>query len=1131
MRAPSQVLDEEHRDILEAIASGRPLAECLTLLTDAAWRLQPETRACVVMANADRTAIAEVIGTRVPQALVRVLVGLPIDVQDICTCTTAIQSASTVTIDGLEGCESWSGPWKEALLASGVRACQSTPIVDSDGKGVASFLVLFDQAYAPDDWDGRISMFGAHIASIAIARERTMEALRDSRLQLEAELADTTLLATLSTELVREDDNEALYKKLLDAATVIMRADFASMQMLYPECGAEGVMKLMATRGFTPEAIEFWDRVPAGSASSCGHTMRSGTRTLIPDVEAWAPLAGTSDLDAYRDAGIRAVQSTPLINRSGGIVGIISTHWRRPHEPSARDFRVFDLLVRQAADLVERRQADKALQDRNHRLDVLSRISAQLLLADQHDARLLTEVFSEVARAIDTELFFNFLTNDEPRTLKLFTSGGLSDGERAYFATIKFGEFLCGTVAEHRELRVVENLEESVFPEAEALRKAGVQCYAGLPLVAHGRLIGTIAFATKTRSKFREGELQLLQSVCDQVAATLDRARLFASLEASEKRIRHITETMPQKMFTADANGNVDYFNQQWIVFTGLPFEEIRDWGWTQFIHPDDVAENVRLWQHAIETGTPFEFMHRFRRADEQWRWHLSRAQPLRDAAGNVVMWAGANTDIHEQKELTEALQQREAALIESEHRFRHMADHAPVMVWVTDADGSCTYLSQSWYAFTGQTEEAGLGFGWLDATHPEDRRSAEEMFAKATTERMPFRLEYRLRSHDGTYRWAIDAAAPRVGADGRFLGFIGSVIDITERKQAETTQQLLIGELSHRVKNMLANVQSIMQQTLRRTPDPTVFAAAFSGRLQSLSRVHSLLSDTTWQGADMRELVRDQLVHGPVDETRVLIRGPHLKLEPQMALHLALMLHELGTNAIKYGAHSTVFGRVVVDWDIREDDLLLSWTELGGPRVTAPSQKGFGSTLIEASAKAVGGSARMHSAAAGVIWTIEWPLPSSPATAEPSGPSPVSVTDRGTTMSDDSLPLQGRRFLVVEDEPLIGLEIVSLLEELGISVTGPVGNEREALEAIQSTPLDMALLDANLSGLPVDAIAAALTSASVPFVFVTGYSRDSLPAAFNSAPVLSKPFTTEQLSEVARSCLPGEASATELAD
>lgn len=867
MRVRSQALDEEHREILEAIASGRPLIDCLSALTEAAWRLLPDSRAGVVIADASRSTIAEIVGSRVPEALAETLCGLPVDEHAISTSTTAIHAASAVSNENIAGNPNWSDECRQALLAHGVRACHSTPIVNANGDGVGLFVILFDEVRSPDAWVSRVGTFGARIASIAIERERTIQALRDSQLQLEAELAATTLLATLSTELVREDDNEALYTKLLEAATVIMHADFASLQMLYPERGSDGEMQLMAHRGFIPEAARFWERVTIDSHSSCGASLLSGRRTVIPDVEASEAMAGTADLDMCRQSGIRAAQSTPLISRSGDVVGMISTHWRKPHAPGARDLRLFDLLVRQAADLVERRQADKALRDRNRRLDVLSRISAQLLLADEHDARLLEDVFSAVARTINTEMFFNFVTKDEPRTLHLFTSGGLTENERAHFATIKFGEYLCGTVAERRELRVVENLEATTFPEAAALRRAGVRCYAGLPLVAHGRLIGTIAYATKTRTKFRDGELQLIQSVCDQVAATLDRARLFTNLEASEKRIRHITESMPQKMFTADSAGNVDYFNHQWIDFTGLPFASIRDWGWTQFVHPEDVDETFRAWRHAIDTGTPFEFMHRFRRADGQWRWHLSRAHALRDVAGNVLMWAGVNTDIHEQKELTEALKQRETALMESEHRFRHMADHAPVMVWVTDADGPCTFLSQSWYDFTGQTEVTGLGFGWLDATHPEDRTGAEEVFARATLEGMPFRLEYRLRRRDGVYRWAIDAAAPRFSADGRFLGFIGSVIDITERKQAETTQQLLIGELSHRVKNMLANVQSIMQQTLRRNPDPDSFAAAFSGRLQSLSRVHSLLSQTTWQGAELRELVRDQILHGPIDE------------------------------------------------------------------------------------------------------------------------------------------------------------------------------------------------------------------------------------------------------------------------
>ncbi|HSH38043.1 MAG TPA: ATP-binding protein [Chthoniobacterales bacterium] len=123
-----------------------------------------------------------------------------------------------------------------------------------------------------------------------------------------------------------------------------------------------------------------------------------------------------------------------------------------------------------------------------------------------------------------------------------------------------------------------------------------------------------------------------------------------AELRESAERFRFLAESMPQKIFTATATGEVDYFNRQWTVFTGLSFEQIRDWGWTQFIHPDDVEENVRRWKHSIDTGEFFEFEHRFRRADGDWRWHISRAHAMRDADGNVRMWIGSNTDIDDVK-------------------------------------------------------------------------------------------------------------------------------------------------------------------------------------------------------------------------------------------------------------------------------------------------------------------------------------------------------------------------------------------------------------------------------------------------------------------------------------------------
>ena len=147
------------------------------------------------------------------------------------------------------------------------------------------------------------------------------------------------------------------------------------------------------------------------------------------------------------------------------------------------------------------------------------------------------------------------------------------------------------------------------------------------------------------------------------VSDITERKAAEEAVRAAGERFRFLAESMPQKIFTATARGEVDYYNQQWFEFTGLTFEEIRNWGWTRFIHPDDLEENVRLWKRAIETGDYIEIEHRFRRHDGQYRWHVSRAHAMRDAEGKITMWIGSNTDIHNMMEAQEELIEAEAQL------------------------------------------------------------------------------------------------------------------------------------------------------------------------------------------------------------------------------------------------------------------------------------------------------------------------------------------------------------------------------------------------------------------------------------------------------------------------------------
>jgi len=174
------------------------------------------------------------------------------------------------------------------------------------------------------------------------------------------ELADSKHLQEISTHLIQESSIEALYEKIIDAAVAIMRSDYASMQTLREEQGDNSELHLLAFRGFNPQAAKFWERVSRDSASTCAMGLRAGKRVIAQDVEKCDLLGGSEHLAMYLQTGIRAVQSTPLVSRDGRVVGMISTHWREPHTPTERDLQLFDVLARQAAGLIEHRQAEQA---------------------------------------------------------------------------------------------------------------------------------------------------------------------------------------------------------------------------------------------------------------------------------------------------------------------------------------------------------------------------------------------------------------------------------------------------------------------------------------------------------------------------------------------------------------------------------------------------------------------------------------------------------------------------------------------------------------------------------------------------------------------------------------------------
>ncbi len=745
------------------------------------------------------------------------------------------------------------------------------------------------------------------------SRKRTEAALRESEAGLQAEVADLKLLQALSTELVSQQNVEAIYERILDAGVAIMRSDFGSMQMFHPARGNGGELRLLASRGFSAQAMKFWKWVRPNSASTCGQAMATRGRVIVPDVEQSPELAGSEDLVTYRETGIRAVQSTPLFSRDGKLVGMLSTHWRGVHQPAERELRLLDIVAREAADLVERRQAEDALReselrwrtmadalpnllwtdlpdgqcdwlssqwgkytgipekellglnwlarvihpedrertmacwraacedrgdyDLEHRIrrhdgqyrwfktrgvpvrdrrgkiiywfgtctdiedlkraerrehalmertltatakfeavfnqsgifagivdlqgylrevndlavhacgysreEVLDRrywetawwrgseeIRAQVRTATEHArsgrvfrevlrywlsdgterivdfsmhpirdksgavrflhptgiditerklseealrrqkdrAALVAEILKGLLAPKDAEsvmrdllpriaehfragVFFNFVPAEDGSALRLQACGGIPEESAGKLLRLETGQGICGRVAATRRSIHLTDLQNSADEEVGFLRSLGVQAYYCSPLMVGDKFLGTLAFGSRSRTRFEPEELEFLTTVVQFVAIALDRLCTEEALRSSEERFRTLADSIANLAWRANPAGEVTWFNRRWYEYTGTTPAEVEGWGWKKVHDPEMLPEVLERWKASLATGEPFEMEFPLRGADGNFRWFLTRGLPLRDTSGKVTQWFGTHTDVTEQKD------------------------------------------------------------------------------------------------------------------------------------------------------------------------------------------------------------------------------------------------------------------------------------------------------------------------------------------------------------------------------------------------------------------------------------------------------------------------------------------------
>jgi len=383
---------------------------------------------------------------------------------------------------------------------------------------------------------------------------------------------------------------------------------------------------------------------------------------------------------------------------------------------------------------------------------------------------------------------------------------------------------------------------------------------------------------------------------------------------------------------------------------------------------PEDRERNVPELerQTAIEKG----------RAEDE-RWHIRKNGSRFWASGVLVpLKNGAPPGFV--KIMRDRTRERDAALAlrQSEQRFRTLVESIPQLVWRSRSLGQRTWGSPQWEIFTGLSLPKSVGHGWLDAIHPDDRELTLEAWHEAERTGGLY-VEHRTRrAADGEYRW-FQTRGTRLGDEGGWAQeWFGTSTDIHDLRRSLERHQVLLRELHHRTRNLLGVVNALAQQTLMRSTSLNEFGNRFSERIAALGRVQSLVSHADAGALELRELIEAEVqAHVAEEDDRIAIAGPPVVLHEKAAETLALALHELATNAVKYGALAKPEGRLEVRWDIRNGPVVIEWRETGIEVAPSKAGRGYGRELIEVALPfALGARTRFDLNDDGVYCCIELP-------------------------------------------------------------------------------------------------------------------------------------------------------------
>ncbi len=346
----------------------------------------------------------------------------------------------------------------------------------------------------------------------------------------------------------------------------------------------------------------------------------------------------------------------------------------------------------------------------------------------------------------------------------------------------------------------------------------------------------------------------------------------------------------------------------------------------------------------------------------------IAQRQGLQVLAANIMLFLTSRR----------SLRQSDQELDEHEAKFRVLADAMPQMVWSTLPDGYHDYYNARWYEFTGVTPGSTDGEGWNDMFHPDDQERAWSMWRHCLASGDPYEIEYRLRNADGEYRWTLGRALPIRDSNGKIIRWFGTCTDIHDQKMLQVQREVIAQELSHRIKNIFSVISGLVNFSTRHHPEMSLVVNDLRDRILALGRAHDFVRPHS-EASKPSEMQNS--LSGMLKELlqafaeRIHIEGDDITIDDRSATPLALVFHELATNAAKYGALAVIDGQVQIRCTVDTRFVELEWRETGGPAVTAPPSEGFGSKLIELSAvRQMGARVTREWAPEGLLLTLKVP-------------------------------------------------------------------------------------------------------------------------------------------------------------